>query len=65
MGEALKRKSLASKNFDESLSICQRKWNIYCTADFLREDFNHVNGLIREIKIHVVFNTLHFVSRLQ
>ena len=38
---------------------------IYRTAGFLREDFNHANGLIREIKIRVVFSTLHFVSRLQ
>ena len=37
----------------------------YRTAGFLREDFNHANGLIREIEIRVVFNTLHFVSRLQ
>ena len=37
----------------------------YRTAGFLREDFNHANGLIREIKIRVVFSTLHFVSRLQ
>ena len=38
---------------------------VYRTAGFLREDFNHANGLIREIKIRVVFSTLHFVSRLQ
>ena len=37
----------------------------YRTAGFLREDFNHANGLIREIKIRVVFSALHFVSRLQ
>ena len=37
----------------------------YRTAGFLSEDFNHANGLIREIKIRVVFSTLHFVSRLQ
>ena len=37
----------------------------YRTVGFLREDFNHANGLIREIKIRVVFSTLHFVSRLQ
>ena len=41
------------------------KFNQYRTAGFLREDFNHANGLIREIKIRVVFSTLHFVSRLQ
>ena len=29
----------------------------YRTAGFLREDFNHANGLIREIKIRVVFST--------
>ena len=37
----------------------------YLIAGFLREDFNHANGPIREIKIRVVFSTLHFVSRLQ
>ena len=38
---------------------------MYCTAVFLREDFNLANGLIREIKIRKLFNMLHFVSRLQ
>ena len=38
---------------------------MYRIAGFLCEDFNHANGPIREIKIRVVFSTLHFVSRLQ
>ena len=36
----------------------------YHIAGFLREDFNFVTGLIRNIKIREVFNPLHFVTRV-
>ena len=62
------KKSVSNKPksfFLTSNYIVIQKPSQYRTVGFLREDFNHANGLIREIKIRVVFNTLHFVSRLQ
>ena len=37
---------------------------MYCIAGFLCEDFNLVIGSTHNIKIHKVFNTLHFVTRM-
>ena len=44
--------------------MCQQKTWTYCIAGFLHEDFNLVNGLIREIKIREVFIALHFITCL-